>query len=512
MGRVSTILTHVAARPAPAILVPVASALAYSWGAAGSLLALAAFWPICALAFAWRREDRAGPAAQGTTDPLTGLSQRADMISALDGLFARAPDQHVTAACLVFDLDEFHRFNEIWGTDAADRLLVTTAERIGASLRSGDLVCRLEADAFAVLLAPSDRLTFDAILAVGERILRELAAPLVVDGTTTYASASAGIAMPKSLNAQTGQELLSAAERAMIEARASGRGTLRVYSADMGQGARTRHTLADEVSAALDAGDIVAWVQPQTSIDGTELVGVEALARWYHPERGPVSPGEFLPAIEAAGRSEQLSETMLSNALRYLRDWEQDGLVVPRIGVNFAAAELRSPRLVDKIRWELDRFELGPERLAVEVLETVMVESENDILLRNIRELGELGCRIDLDDFGTGSAAIASIHRFRVGRIKIDRSFVRSIDTNPDQRRMIGAILNLATELQVETLAEGVETPAEQQALADLGCQQVQGFGIARPMPPDAATAWLHAHARQHRSDPTRQGATIRAV
>ena len=193
---------------------------------------------------------------------------------------------------------------------------------------------------------------------------------------------------------------------------------------------------------------------------------------------------------------------MMHNSFRALKTWDAAGVEVPQIGVNFTGSELSNPRLLEKIEWELDRFELTPDRLAVEVLETVVSGAPDDVVTKNINALGAIGCRIDLDDFGTGNASIASIRRFSVSRIKIDRSFVMKADRDQEQQRMISAILTMAERLKVETLAEGVETVGEHVLLAQLGCDHVQGFGIARPMPFDQTIDWIHAHNAKLRDVP----------
>jgi EAL domain-containing protein (putative c-di-GMP-specific phosphodiesterase class I) len=185
---------------------------------------------------------------------------------------------------------------------------------------------------------------------------------------------------------------------------------------------------------------------------------------------------------------------MLSNALVALTRWDKAGFRVPTVGVNFSSDELRNPRLADKLKWELDRFDLSPERLSVEVLETVMATDDHAVIVRNITALARLGCRIDLDDFGTGHTSITNIRRFAVHRLKIDRSFVTRVDQDRDQQRMIAAILSMAERLDLDTLAEGVETGPELATLAQLGCGHVQGFGIGRPMPFAATLEWLAAH------------------
>ena len=189
---------------------------------------------------------------------------------------------------------------------------------------------------------------------------------------------------------------------------------------------------------------------------GGRITGFEALARWTHPVRGVISPAEFLPVIESVNLLERLAEVMMYHSFRALKQWDSAGVDIPQVGVNFAGSELSNPRLLEKVKWDLDRFELTPDRLAVEVLETVVASDPDDMITRNINALGALGCRIDLDDFGTGNASIASIRRFSVSRIKIDRSFVMKADRDPEQQHMISAILTMAERLQVETLAEGI--------------------------------------------------------
>ncbi len=207
-----------------------------------------------------------------------------------------------------------------------------------------------------------------------------------------------------------------------------------------------------------------------------------------------IPPSEFLVAIEQAGLSSRLTEEILRKSFLALREWDSAGLHVPSVGVNFSSEELQNPKLVEHIRWELDRFDLSPDRLTVEVLETVVSESNDDMITRNIAALSELGCRIDLDDFGTGHASIASIRRFAINRLKIDRSFVTRLDQDREQQNMIAAILTMSERLGLETLAEGVETAGEHAMLAQLGCGHVQGFGIGRPMPMDDATNWIRQY------------------
>jgi len=207
-----------------------------------------------------------------------------------------------------------------------------------------------------------------------------------------------------------------------------------------------------------------------------------------------IPPAEFLPDLQRGNMLERLGEVILYNALSAVRSWAAAGFDVPKVGVNFTSEELRNPKLLEKLEWELDRFNLAADRLAIEVLETVVALSPEDIIARNINGLAKMGCSSDLDDFGTGHASISSIRRFAVERIKIDRSFVMKVDRDADQQKMVSAILSMAERLGLDTLAEGVETAGEHAMLAQLGCRHVQGFGIGRPMPFEHTMDWIRTH------------------
>ena len=216
------------------------------------------------------------------------------------------------------------------------------------------------------------------------------------------------------------------------------------------------HQLAGQVHAALDTGEIRPWFQPQLSTDTGILSGFEALARWHHPELGLLSPKQFLPAIAASHAFSQLGEVILLHSLKALKSWESAGLRVQSVSINLSLEELRDPRLADRIIWQVDRFDKNPERICIEILESVTLQDGDDAIFRNLRALHGAGFRMDLDDFGTGHASISHIARFGVGRIKIDKSFVANVDTDPNQKRLVTAILSMAEQLRIETLAEGV--------------------------------------------------------
>ncbi|WP_386625293.1 putative bifunctional diguanylate cyclase/phosphodiesterase [Sulfitobacter geojensis] len=475
--------------PPALAFVPALCLAAFWFGGEGALVVLAGLLPVLYLA---------GGNFHGRT-ALTGEVNTGILPRNVFEEFTSHTHQKLQAtgahsATLFLVIEEFEQVAERFGQAAADTVAQRVGERILATLRAGDKVGQMGDSRFAICVAPVRHLDLELCIQLAGRIQSAVEEPVSVDGTGIYISASVGFCQHSRAPGKTGADWLEAAAIALREAQKRGPSAIRAFSEQMRQASKASAELRDEVVRALEGGQIQPWFQPQISTDTGRITGFEALARWSHPDRGMISPAEFLPAVEQAGQLERLAEVMMYHSFAALKAWDSAGVDVPQVGVNFAGSELNNPKLIDKIQWELDRFELTPNRLAVEVLETVVATAPDDMITRNINALGELGCRIDLDDFGTGHASIASIRRFSVSRIKIDRSFVMKADRDPEQQRMISAILTMAERLDVETLAEGVETVGEHVLLAQLGCNHVQGFGIARPMPFEKTLDWIDRH------------------
>ncbi|MCA2014153.1 bifunctional diguanylate cyclase/phosphodiesterase [Cereibacter sphaeroides] len=421
------------------------------------------------------------------------LRPREELVSQLadQGLGA---DDGATAAALTLRLDSAKRLGDQLGRTQYAALMDTLCDRLGLALRDQDLFCATGEDGFGVALFAQRGLDAANVLAVAQRVQARLAAPVSIDGASIWPSVSVGFCLSPRAAMLNGLDMLEASEVAASKAVQSGPAGLSGYSVVDFPASISGDRIA-ALRRALDNGEIRAYFQPQVRTDTGEVSGLEALARWEHPQSGLISPGEFLPQIEAAGLSPKLAETMLRQALGTLRTLEMEGLSVPSVSINLSAEELRNPRLADEIGWELDRHDLAPERLTVEILETVVAKGEADTAVRTIARLATMGCGIDLDDFGTGHASITNIRRFAVNRLKIDRSFVTNMHIDPEQQRMVAAILSMAEQLGLATLAEGVEHPEEQVKLAQMGCGHLQGFAIARPMPADALPGWLRAQA-----------------
>ncbi|MDZ4095943.1 MAG: bifunctional diguanylate cyclase/phosphodiesterase [Paracoccaceae bacterium] len=490
-------------RPELMVFLPAVTLAAFWLGGEQVLILVALGMPLAfAVAGAFRFADTAPPPLP---DGLTGLALRPQIISALEAVLRDSAISGKTTGCLVVQFDDADILLDRHGRAAQTEVLARSAERICSALREGDTVARLEGGGFAVALAAQRRVDLESMVQLSARLQAAIAPPISIDATRLYVTCSIGFCLAVRAPTSNGRALLDAAQVAADDARRNGPGAIRAYADDMARKHADRDALRETLEIALDEGQIRPHFQPQISTDTGAISGFEALARWHHPERGMLPPADFLPAIEDAGLSERLGEVMLYQSLAALVRWDKAGLKVPTVGVNFSTAELRNPRLVEKLKWELDRFDLTPDRLSVEILETVVAETENDVVVHNIAALAKLGCGIDLDDFGTGHASITNIRRFAVRRIKIDRSFVTHVDEDREQQKMISAVLSLADRLGLETLAEGVETSAEHAMLAQLGCRHVQGFGIGLPMAFEDASIWITQH-RAKQSAPLKIG------
>lgn len=431
-----------------------------------------------------------------------GLLTEDDFDEAVARLHADADKAKATSALFMISVDDIAGIVERYGPAVRDQVIETLGTRLRTVLRDDDLLSHYADDTFAICLDPSWRVDLEAGIQMSGRLARVVEEPFIVGNLKVYVTVSCGFCLSSRAPKNDSPAWIDACLIALAEARKQGGSAIRAYSKDLQAARIARADLRASVGEALEQDQIVAFFQPQISNHTGAVSGFEALARWQHPEKGTLPPPVFLEAMEEAGFMSRLCETMLSQSLAALQHWGRAGFHIPQVGVNFSAAELMLPDLKEQVAWELDRFNMAPNRLSIEILETVMADSPDDMVARNINALRDLGCALDLDDFGTGHASLSAIRRFRVNRIKIDRSFVMKADRDADQQQMIAAILTMAEQLDVKTLAEGVETTGEHALLAQLGCDHVQGFGIARPMPFDQTLPWLTAHDAKLRHTP----------
>jgi diguanylate cyclase len=424
-------------------------------------------------------------------DSLTGMPNAAYLHAYLARLVAASERREAQIAVLRIDFDRFKVLSENHGSRTCDEVIRIAARRLGQTMRSCDFAAYLGQDDFVVVTGELE--DANDVAAIATRIQAALARPFSVRGGARRLTCSIGVTLMSDDDADPDQ-ILANAGIALAEAQSEGVGAIRYFNEAQREEVERREELYAELLHALDNGEIIAFFQPQVDLATGAFTGFEALARWQHPRRGLLSPAAFLDFAEQTDLTERLGEIVLYRSLEALKAWDQAGLNVDRVGVNFALAQLRNPTLIEKIKWEVERFDVEPSRLAIEVLETVLIKSDADIVVRNLRGLASAGFVIELDDFGTGHASISNLRRFMVNRIKIDRSFIFGIETSGEQQQLTGSMIAMARALGIETLAEGVETEVALHAVQALGCGSAQGYLIARPMALADTFDWIRTY------------------
>ncbi len=410
---------------------------------------------------------------QATTDELTGLANRRVLTSRMSEII----DSESAPAVLLLDLDRFKTVNDSLGHDRGDELLVVIADRIRLAVRPGDLVIRLGGDEFAILLE-SPSTTADAVT-VADRLIELLDAPLILAGQPVYPTASIGIAqleLPTTVS-----DVLRAADTAMYKAKAAGGSGHATFDQQMQGKANERLQVEAGLRHALGNAELLVHYQPEVALDSGRFLGAEALIRWDHPLRGLIQARRFIPVAEESGLLANIGAFVLGQACIEAASWTDPNTVVR---VNLSTSQLRQPDLLSVVREALDAAGLPPHRLCIEVTEATMTDAE-DRAERVLTDLRSLGVGIALDDFGTGFSSLAYLKRFPVDTVKIDRSFVHGLDGPKPDDAFVRSIVSLAEALNLEVVAEGVESQAQADALLRLGCARAQGFFYARPMPVD---------------------------
>ncbi|MEM8741493.1 MAG: EAL domain-containing protein [Pseudomonadota bacterium] len=432
------------------------------------------------------------------TDPLTGLPNRRGLAAAMTELSALA-DAKTQHAVMHVDLDRFKAVNDTLGHAAGDHVLMHCARILTSVTRRTDIVARVGGDEFAVLCR--DPATQDLAAAIATRLIEEVSEPIPYKDRQCQIGASIGIALWKPSVEPDGERALADADIALYDAKSDGRGRHCFFEEAMRYRILNSAELAREIEEGLDRDEFAPFLQPQINLTTGALVGYEALVRWRHPRRGLLHPSDFLDAAEEARLLDRLDERMLTLACSALRQLEQGGFPAPQVSVNICASRLGDPGLVDSVKWTVDQFGLKTSQLGIEVLESVLLNERAGHAPDNIRSFAAAGFPIELDDFGTGHAAISNLRKFPVDRLKIDRDFVAGIDADNELRMITEAISRMGNSLGLQIMAEGVETPEELAVVRELGCDSAQGFLIARPMPLDELERWLADRAAQDEVD-----------
>lgn len=441
--------------------------------------------------------------AQAELDPLTGLFNRTVLLDRLSKALSTRRRVGQAGALVMVDLDNFKHVNDTLGHGAGDELLIALARRFSDALRKSDVIARIGGDEFAILL-PDITNIGEAEKIIGKLVSR-VSEPIVLGRRTIRPSCSLGVTFYP-IDGHTPKDLLKNADIALYQAKARGRGTCCFFDSKLRIGLERRQARGDALRAALANDKIEIAVQPQFDFESRRLVGFEGLARWRNQGQF-VPPSEFIPIAEETGLIVPLGYRIMDKCLALVREFQGRDFDTGRIAVNVAASQLKQDDFVEKVQSLLASHGLNPTALEIEVTENVLLDRAGDRIAHSLQGLHDLGVAIALDDFGTGYASLSHLKRFPVDRLKIDRSFVHEIESRSEDAIIVRAIINLAHNLGMEVVAEGIETPAQFEFLRQQGCDIAQGYLIGRPMNADAARAFVGSGPRrrgsQKRSEPT---------
>ncbi|MEL6876472.1 MAG: EAL domain-containing protein [Pseudomonadota bacterium] len=416
------------------------------------------------------------------TDHVTGLLNRHTFFERLALRGTETP-----GAILLIDIDGFSNINDTFGHEFGDRVLKVAGQRISYALRNGDMVARIAADQFAVLLRPDTDVANEAE-AISERVARSIAPPITLGETQCRVTASVGIArFPEDGVGASG--IVRNAEMALHRAKNWGGGSVVMYELNFRREQTERHRIALELREALKEKRIQVHMQPQIHLETGELYGFEALVRWPQPDGSYRAPGEFVPIAEDMGLIDMLGSYVVIRSFEFISDYNSKAEKPVSVAINVSADQMRDMAFANWIVAEIGRFGINPELVTIELTENILIDRLLNDIMENIQELNRFGVRVALDDFGTGWASLSHLQRFPIDYIKIDRSFVTQLENGDDA--ICRAVIDIAETMGKGVIAEGVETKEQLAALQNLGCQYVQGFLFGKPMHCDEVPDWL---------------------
>jgi diguanylate cyclase (GGDEF)-like protein len=428
---------------------------------------------------------------QAYHDALTGLPNRASFVEQLDAAMRRAKRGQRPLGLLFIDLDQFKRVNDSLGHDAGDRLLCLVAKRIRSSIREADVLFRMGGDEFTVLL--EDARSAEEMALVAQRTIDAISEPVQLQHHELSVSASIGIAIYPQDEA-AGERLLKSADTAMYRAKELGRRRYAFFAREMNERVENQVAMEGALRQALKAEGFVLHYQPRVSALTGRTVGAEALIRWPHREWGLVEPARFVPLLEETGLIVPVGAWVLREACRQAKAWQDGGLSGLRISVNLSSRQFQSEALADTVAEALRASRLEPGCLELELTESLLVENVEHAM-EAMGRLKAIGVCISIDDFGTGYSSLGYLKRFPIDCLKIDRSFVRDLDTSPKDAAIVDAIAALAGSLGIGLVAEGVEQPGQADYLRNRHCTELQGFLFSKPVPAATLEQTLLQHS-----------------
>ena len=414
-------------------------------------------------------------------DALTGLPNRRSFIHEVDRALERSLRNRTPFAVFFIDLDRFKNINDSLGHAAGDALLKVIAERLTKLLRNTDMVARLGGDEFVVLLENCIDTTLLANIAT--RALAAINETLCIENCCFQVSGSIGISIYPD-DCQDAATMLKHADAAMYLAKSKGKNNFQFYTTELAARAEQQFSLESELRLAIERNEFQLLYQPKIYIASGKMVGVEALIRWKHPKRGVIATGEFIGLAEESGLISPIGQWVIKDACRQVREWRRNGLQSPRCAVNLSVRQFNVDGLVEDIVQALTSYQLQADALELEITESLLMANP-ERALNILLQLHRLGVHIAIDDFGTGYSSLAYLKRFPAQTLKIDRSFIKDLPDDQDDATITKALVAMAHSMGIEVVAEGVETEAQLSFLRDIGCDEVQGYYLGRPMPPD---------------------------
>jgi diguanylate cyclase (GGDEF)-like protein/PAS domain S-box-containing protein len=425
---------------------------------------------------------------QAYHDALTGLPNRLLFGENLEQALNQAQRANHGVAVMLMDIDHFKYVNDTFGHDYGDKLLVMVAQRLRSMIRKGDTLARMGGDEFTLLL-PAVREP-DEIARVAEKIFKEFSSPFIIEKNDFTVTASIGVSTYPQ-DGGTPETLLKNADSAMYQAKEEGRNSCAYFTPAMNEKMKERVEIENELRHAIDAGELEVYFQPKQRLHDGALVGMEALVRWNHPQRGLVMPGKFIAIAENTGLIIPLGWFVLEEACRRTAAWNRAGADL-RVAVNLSAYQFRDKGMLEVITRVLEQSGLDPHQLEIELTESLVMH-DPEANIEQLVMLKRLGIAIAIDDFGTGYSSLSYLKRLPVDTLKIDQSFIRGVNSDAHDAELVRAIISMAHSFKLEVVAEGVETPEQREFLLNQGCDVTQGYLYARPMPTDAFEAFLVA-------------------
>jgi diguanylate cyclase (GGDEF)-like protein/PAS domain S-box-containing protein len=414
-------------------------------------------------------------------DALTGLPNRSLLEDLLAHAMALASRNGKRVAVLMLDLDRFKNVNDSFGHHIGDRLLEAVSVRLRNCLRESDIVARLGGDEFVIALPMVEK--HDDVIEVASKVLKTLSASYEIEGHGLRIGASIGICEYPS-GGESPRDLLQAADTAMYEAKNSGRGNYSFFTAELTDATRQRQKLEFDLQHALGRDEFVLYYQPLVATESGGITGVEALLRWRHPEQGIIFPNQFVPQLEELGLMTDVGNWVLRTACKQNAAWQKAGLPPVRVMVNLSSSQFYRGNVASSVKRALSESGLDPKWLELELTESLMLD-DSETTIKIMRTLKRLGVSLSLDDFGTGWSSLSYLRRFPINRIKIDRSFLRDISSEPTAEAVVRSIMNLGRDLGLACVAEGVETAEQLNYFKKQKCEEVQGF-LYSPAIPEA--------------------------